>query len=138
DTQGCRVYTYGDWSSGITIAAGGAYGKETALFTPGVYYVTNSDLWLKNNSCVRPALHQSSSGCTYCTQPDLPGVNIDGDGSGGTIFYFADGHTLNINGGTCGFRSSPDLIQPFPTVSEKCLPTSTIPNFVPASIADSV
>ena len=59
------------------------------------------------------------------------------------MFYFADGHTLNVSagGGRCNFRPPPPdplSIKPFSTANEKCTATSSIPSFVPSTIDDSV
>jgi hypothetical protein len=78
----CTLYTGGAYTSGITVGQGPL---ETAIFDPGVYYITNGDLDLRSNSCVRPS-----------TSP--------GNGSGGTMFYFADNHSVNVssNSGALG------------------------------------
>jgi hypothetical protein len=138
--SGCTEYFPGR-HSGITVAAGGSVNKETAIFAPGLYYIEGGDFNLKNNSCVRPTLPAGSAGCSYCVSnlPAMPGnVNfqVNGDGSGGTTFYFADGHTLTVTGGACNFQTP--AIQPFPTALEKCANSSVIPPFVPSTISDSV
>jgi Flp pilus assembly protein TadG len=72
----CTLYTSGAYTGGITVGQGS---QETAIFDPGVYYITNGNgLDLRSNSCVRPS-------------------TSTGDGSGGTMFYFADSHSVNVN-----------------------------------------
>jgi len=67
---GCKLYTPGLYSSGITIKS------NVAVFDPGLYYVVGG-LALQSGSAVRP-----STGA--------------GDGSGGTIFYFSGASTITV------------------------------------------
>jgi hypothetical protein len=130
----CREYSPGQYTSGITISPGGAWAQETALFQPGIYYITGGDFHLKGGSCLRPTMLAGS--CTYCLSNT---TGWAGDGNGGAMFYFADGHTINVDAtaGQCNFRAAPG-ISSFPTVAEKCTGTSVLPGFVPSSITDSV
>jgi hypothetical protein len=79
-TDGCDVYLPGAYSGGITAKGTGSTNK-TALFAPGVYWIENQ-FQIDTNSCVRP------------TDSTFPG-----DGSGGTIFYFADITSIDVKGG---------------------------------------
>ena len=72
DPTGCTEYTAGSYAAGITVK-----GNETAIFRPGVYYLSGN-LSLQSNSTVRSSLHA-------------------GDGTGGTVLYFSGAHTLNVN-----------------------------------------
>ena len=109
----CSEYQAGIYSHGITIN-----NNSTAIFDPGIYYVFGG-LTMGINSCLRPS-----------TMP--------GDGTGGTIFYLADGNSVNAATGTCA--------TPFNTTSgsgslasgAKCTPTSTLPVNIPSSISGSV
>jgi Flp pilus assembly protein TadG len=77
DPGGCDEYTGGNYPSGITVK------NKTAIFDPGVYYVTGG-FNMDANSCLRPS-------------------SASGNGTGGTIFYLADGNsvTVNANAGKC-------------------------------------
>ena len=77
DPAGCDVYSPGDYTDDIIIK------NKTAIFEPGIYYLRKS-FALQSGSCVRPS-------------------NTQGDGSGGTYFYFAGTGTLNVvaNSGAC-------------------------------------
>jgi hypothetical protein len=132
DPSGCTEYRPGSYTN---ISVGG---KETAIFRPGIYYITGS-FTLDTNSCVRPALRFGA--CPYCTQSDTAGEAWDS--IDGTLFYFQDpsagpGQPIGLDvkgqGGKCDFR----IIDPYYTVNEKCDPMSAIPSFVPATISDSV
>jgi hypothetical protein len=67
DTNGCDEYSAGAYSSGITVK------NATAIFDPGVYYVTGG-LSLLSNSNVRVS-------------------TATGNGSGGVMFYFSGNST---------------------------------------------
>ena len=69
--NGCDEYTPGNYPTGISVGPGGATSGTTAIFDPGVYYVTGG-MQLKSNSTVRPAFGASV--------PDPTGMR-------GTIFY---------------------------------------------------
>jgi len=75
-TGNCDEYTPGYYPAGITVTSGGS-SSGYAIFQPGIYYVVGGVNFV-SNSCVRPS-----------TQP--------GDGSGGTFFYFADNHSLQVS-----------------------------------------
>jgi len=82
-TDGCDIYQPGNYSNGILVrrqqdANGNSNLNATglALFVPGVYYL-GGNLYADVDSCLRSA-------------------TSDGDGSGGTTFYFAGSATLNV------------------------------------------
>jgi len=101
----CDEYQKGIYPNGIRII------NTTAIFDPGVYYVSGG--LTISNSCVRPS-----------TQP--------GDGTGGTMFYFADGSSVSFAtiAGKCP--------APFDTSGVKCTPSSVLPVNIPSAISDSV
>lgn len=81
--DGCDIYSAGYYSRGIAVqrgfdANGQPNGAATglALFSPGLYYLAG-DLSGGSESCLRSATD-------------------GGDGSGGTMFYFADRATINV------------------------------------------
>lgn len=120
DPGGCTYYQYGIYTSGISVGRGPG---ETAIFEPGIYYVTGG-LNLNSNSCARP-----TSG--------IPGQMVGGVSVGGTMFYFADNNSFQnqATGGKCDFR----IIPPYTTADSKCDPVnSQIPSYVKATINDSV
>lgn len=80
DPSGCYEYPPGYYPNGICVGKGNCSYKatSTAIFDPGVYYLKsqtcnngNGSFCVESQSCVRPS-------------------SADGDGSGGTVFYFAD------------------------------------------------
>jgi hypothetical protein len=82
DGNGCLKYTGGYYANGINLT------HKAAIFDPGVYYIDNAagvnnppGLKVDNQSCVRPS-------------------TLTGDGSYGTIFYFANGATVNVQNGS--------------------------------------
>ncbi|HKW17730.1 MAG TPA: pilus assembly protein TadG-related protein [Terriglobales bacterium] len=75
--DGCDIYSPGRYPTGITVQ-NGAFANETglAVFLPGIYYL-GGNLSAGTNSCLR-------SGIT------------EGDGNGGTMFYFSGSATLSV------------------------------------------
>ena len=73
DAGGCVLYEPGAYAGGIAIGPGGGV---TAIFDPGLYYVTGG-LALNSLSAVRP------------------GTGV-GDGSGGVTFYFSGTGTVSV------------------------------------------
>ena len=69
DTGGCQEFTPGYYPNGINVK------NNTAIFQPGIYYVLNG-FSMDANSCAYPS-------------------NQVGDGSGGTMFYFADTNSFS-------------------------------------------
>jgi len=118
DPGGCDEYQAGNYPSGITIS------NRTAIFDPGVYYVSDG-LTMGSNSCVRPS-------------------TVSGDGTGGTMFYFADSSSVSFVATTAG--RCPAIATPFNTKSGsdflasgvKCTPSSVLPVNIPSAISDSV
>lgn len=87
-TQQCDEYGPGYYPGGITVK------NATAIFDPGIYY-------LLSQQC-----NNSGSKGSFCTGPNScirPSTDV-GDGSGGTIFYFADTNSVNVgaNAGCSG------------------------------------
>lgn len=125
----CSEYTPGSYTSGILV-------KDTiAIFDPGIYYVTGrckpgatGSFCSDSNSCIRPS-------------------NATGDGSGGTIFYFADTNGFAVNvGANAGCDSGNGTATAFNTTSGtgslangvKCTASSVIPSNLPATLTGSV
>jgi len=86
DVNGCYEYSPGYYPTGVCVGKGGCSFKKytTAIFDPGIYYVVGG-MSASSLSCLRPS-------------------TAVGDGSGGTIFYFADNNSINVgsNTGGCG------------------------------------
>jgi hypothetical protein len=112
----CTEYFPGYYPSGISVK------NATAIFDPGIYYVLNG-FSADSNSCLRPS-------------------TATGDGSGGTMFYFAD--TSSINVGANSGKKCPATA--FNTTSgsgslpygAKCTAASSIPSNLPSSLSGSV
>lgn len=89
DPGGCYEYQPGYYPSGICVGKGGCTYKTytTAIFQPGIYYIVGG-MSASSLSCLRPS-------------------TAVGDGSGGTIFYFADGNSISVgsNTGGCGITA---------------------------------
>jgi hypothetical protein len=101
----CDEYQAGAYPNGITI-------NGTAIFDPGVYYVSGG-LTMASNSCVRPS-------------------TVSGDGTGGTTFYFADSSSVSF------VATTGNCPAPFDTSGVKCTPSSVLPVNIPSAISDSV
>jgi hypothetical protein len=125
----CHVYTPGYYANGIKVKGAGGSNLALSLFEPGIYYVLNG-FTADANSCIRPS-----------TQV--------GDGSGGTMFYFADGNSVNVtsnSGAKCTTNAGVPIVPLFNTTSgtgsvafgAKCTSASTIPSNLPATISGSV
>jgi Putative Flp pilus-assembly TadE/G-like len=87
DTRGCQEFTPGNYTNGICVGSPCGAATNTAIFDPGVYYlagqacaVGSGSLCERSGSCIRPS-------------------TAKGDGSGGTIFYFSDAHSITVAGG---------------------------------------
>jgi len=110
--NGCVLYTAGAYPDGITV------GGNTAIFDPGLYYVSNG-LTLNSGSTVRPAT----------------GI---GDGSGGMTFYFVGSNTVTVDSNS-GKKTGLDVFNtktgsgPYAN-GIACTAASTIPSNVPATI----
>src|SRR5262249_53372670 len=124
DTGGCTLYLAGPYPSGISVGPGG---KATAVFDPGLYYLSNN-LALNSGSEVR-----NGTGA--------------GDGSGGVTFYFSGTSTVSVasNSGArildnfntlTGPVDATGTPYPAPTppgssslaMGVKCLTSSTVPS----------
>ncbi len=122
---GCQLFSPGSYPNGSDVQG------ETAFFKPGIYYVSGSvsgcngaSFCEDSGSCVRPSTDQ-------------------GDGSGGTIFYFAGTNSVLVksNGGQrCTNPPGGATVDPFPiltgpvstttsylTNGVRCTPSSTLP-----------
>jgi hypothetical protein len=117
--NGCVLYTPGVYPSGIAVGPGGS---STAVFDPGLYYVTGG-LALNSGSTVRPG-------------------NGAGDGSQGVIFYFSGSSTVSVAADS-GSKAGLDA---FNTTSGsgslangiKCTATSSIPSNLPATLLGNI
>ena len=109
----CLEFQPGYYPLGITV------GGTTAIFQPGIYYIDNG-LTLGPNSCVQP------------TDPTAS-AEAAGDGSGGTLFYFADSNSFSV-----GSNAGKKCPSGFPTDRIKCTPSSLVPNNVPPTVDGSV
>jgi hypothetical protein len=89
--------------------------NKTAIFGPGVYYVTGG-MSANSISCLRPAIGAA-----------------DPMGIGGTMFYFSDTNSLDVNS-----NSGKKCAAPFTTLDEKCTPSSQIPSNIPNSLDGNV
>jgi len=99
--------------------------NRTAIFQPGIYYIVGG-FSADSNSCLRPS-------------------SAVGDGSGGTMFYFADANSINVDANS-GKKCPTDPTTFFNTTSgagslshgAKCTAASTIPGNLPATLSGSV
>lgn len=108
----CQEFAAGNYDNGIQVK------NTTAIFDPGVYYVTLG-MSFDSNSCVRPS-------------------TAAGDGSGGTVFYFADDNSLSVAANTGkGTHSCPATA--FVTARAACpVNPATLPKNLPNTITGSV
>jgi hypothetical protein len=122
----CDVYGPGYYQNGIQVK------NATAIFDPGIYYMegnacggsTNSSFCSQANSCIRPSTNA-------------------GDGSGGTIFYFADTHGYSVQvGANAGCSGTTAFSTTTGTGSlangVKCSSLSQTPPNLPATLTGSV
>lgn len=111
DPMRCREFEAGIYPAGITI-------NSTAIFDPGTYYVSNG---LNIGACVRPS-------------------TTVGDGTGGTLFYFADNSSISV------LTTAGNCPTPFSTTSGNgslangiaCSSSATLPINVPTAVNGSV
>ncbi|MGZ4888292.1 MAG: Tad domain-containing protein [Candidatus Angelobacter sp.] len=106
DPKGCDSYTPGLYPTGIHVKNG------TAIFDPGIYYVTGG-MSLEANSTVRPSSSTS--------------------GIGGTMFYFSGSGTISVDSNS-GKDTSLD---PFVTSRVQC-PGGPAPTGLPATLSGNV
>ena len=104
----CSEYSGGDYPTGISV-------NGTAIFNPGVYYLDTNGFSMGANSCVRPS-------------------TATGDGSGGTMFYFANAASLS-SGANAG-KNCPAT--PFATSGAKCPGGPPLPTNLPPTLSGSV
>jgi len=124
---GCDEYSPGYYPgpNGIQVRGPGGPNLRVAIFDPGIYYIVGG-FSADSNSCLRPSTAQ-------------------GDGSGGTMFYFADTNSVNVSANS-GKKCPTDPTTYFNTTSgsgylpfgAKCTGASTIPTNLPASLSGSV
>jgi hypothetical protein len=126
DSGGCKLYSPGRYTSVIRVGPGA--GGVTAIFDPGLYYVTGG-LDLASQSTVRP------------------GTGV-GDGSGGVTFYFDGSGTVSVaaNSGTkAGLDTFSVATGPAHlgatssfAAGVKCLGSSTVPTNLPANLTGNI
>ena len=121
-SNGCVIYAPGPYPGGIAVGPGGS---STAIFDPGLYYITGG-LALASGSTVRPG-------------------NGTGDASGGVILYFVG---TGIGAGTVSVASNSGTkvgLDAFTTLSGtgslangvKCTAASTAPT-LPATLQGNI
>jgi Flp pilus assembly protein TadG len=125
--NGCDEYSPGYYPgpNGIQVKGPGGPNLHPAIFDPGIYYIKGG-FSADSNSCLRPS-----------TAP--------GDGSGGTMFYFADTNSISVAADS-GKKCPADPTTYFNTISgtgslafgAKCTAASSIPANLPASLSGSV
>ncbi len=117
DSGGCTQYSPGYYASpGITVK------NFSAIFDPGIYYVVGG-FTMGPNSCVWPS-------------------TATGDGSGGTMFYFADSNSVSVGsnaGKNCpatafNMTSGTGSLQ----YGAKCTAASNAPANLPATTTGSI
>jgi Putative Flp pilus-assembly TadE/G-like len=123
----CDHYTPGYYPgpTGISISGSGGPNAVVSIFDPGIYYIVGGFNG-GPNSCMRPST-------------DV------GDGSGGTMFYFADTNSVSVDSNS-GKKCPTDPTTFFNTTSgsgsiafgAKCTAASTIPGNLPATLSGSV
>jgi len=106
DSGGCDEFTPGNYPGGITVK------NKTAIFNPGIYYVTGG-MALQANSTVRPTTNTT--------------------GIGGTIFYFAGSGSISVvaNSGKDG------SLDAFATSRVQC-PGGPAPTGLPATLGGNI
>jgi Flp pilus assembly protein TadG len=121
----CDEYSPGYYPTGISISGSGGPNSLVSIFDPGIYFIVGG-LNGGPNSCMRPS-------------------TAVGDGSGGTMFYFADANSVNVDSNS-GKKCPTDPTTFFNTTSgtgslafgAKCTAASTIPPNLPATLTGSV
>lgn len=116
DSGGCTEFSPGYYSGGISVK------NFTAIFDPGIYYVLGG-FSMGPNSCVWPS-------------------TAVGDGSGGTMFYFADTNSVSVgsNAGkkcpatTFNMTSGTGSLQ----FGAKCTSASSAPANLPATTTGTI
>jgi hypothetical protein len=121
----CDEYSPGYYSGGISVSGPGGPNIIVSIFDPGIYYIVGG-FSANSNSCMRPS-------------------TAVGDGSGGTMFYFADANSVNVTANS-GKKCPTDPSTFFNTTSgtgslsygAKCTAVSSIPSNLPATLSGSV
>ena len=121
----CDEYSPGYYSGGIGVSGPGGPNIIVSIFDPGIYYIVGG-FSANSNSCMRPS-------------------TALGDGSGGTMFYFADANSVNVTANS-GKKCPTDPSTFFNTTSgtgslsygAKCTAVSSIPSNLPATLSGSV
>ena len=88
----CTEYGPGKYPGGIDVS------NQTAIFDPGIYYIGG-------NAATSRKCNNSGSSGSFCSGPNscIRPSTATGDGSGGTIFYFADSNSVNVGANAgCG------------------------------------
>lgn len=126
DPGGCKLYSPGRYTSVIRVGPGA--GGVTAIFDPGLYYVTGG-LDLASQSTVRP------------------GTGV-GDGKGGVTFYFSGSSTISVaaNSGTkagldsFSITTGPAHVEATSSyaMGVKCNASSTIPGNLPGNLSGNI
>jgi len=136
DTSGCRQFSPGYYPNGIKVQG------FTAIFDPGLYYIggTASASQNCNNAGANGSFCELSGSC-------IRPSTATGDGSGGTIFYFADVNSINVgaSGGGCS-PGGGNTIDAFLTATGtgsiangvKCTASTIIPSNLPSTLTGSV
>jgi len=128
----CEFYRPGYYPGpgGISVKGAGGSNMTFSLFEPGIYYVKGG-MTAASNSCIRPA-------------------TAVGDGSGGTMFYFADTNSINVksdSGNKCydenkGIANVPVFNTSSGTGSllygAKCTNASSLPKNMPGTLTGTV
>jgi len=117
--NGCALYTPGIYPGGIAVGPGGS---STAIFDPGIYYVTGG-VALKSGSTVRPGTGT-------------------GDGSQGVIFYFSGSGTVSVASNS-GSKAGLDTFNTTAGTGSlangiTCTATSSTPANLPATLLGNI
>lgn len=112
DSGGCDEYSPGYYSGGISVK------NATAIFDPGIYYVLGG-FSMAANSCAWPS-------------------TATGDGSGGSMFYFADSNSISVganSGKKCTFTPAFNMTSGTGSLQYgvKCTAASSVPANLPAT-----
>ncbi len=116
DSGGCQEFSPGYYPGGISVK------NFTAIFDPGIYYVLGG-FSMAANSCAWPS-------------------TATGDGSGGTMFYFADSNSVSVgaNAGkacpatTFNMTSGTGSLQ----FGVKCTSAASVPANLPATTTGTI
>jgi len=125
DPGGCQEFAPGSYPNGIDVHL------FTAIFDPGIYYM--GAVQTCNNAGAAGALCERSGSC-------MRPSNQIGDGSGGVIFYFAGGQSVNVGGGggSCAGIDAFNTATGALGLGVKCTAASVIPGNIPATLTGSV